>query len=270
MLQDTLRVQRPDVGVHPPEDRPLVLGPAEHRLGNHAAGDRGDAPGVGPVHVQPGVHQAAEAAVHHRRAGGQCRHDGQHQADGGVQAPELVVAGEGEVQVYRLEVGPAVSPAVEDAVIGLVDGAVLVGPEAHLGGRVHPGVHSGGHEPPAPRRKQRVDPPHVLLERGRQRVERRRRPVGLHLHHVQHQLVGPGDRAQLDLGRVASGHGVKQLVGDGQDGQAPGGDDHVFQLDAEAFEQVQGARISHRGLSGPCGVRSAAAGRSRSGGRAPA
>ena len=57
-----------------------------------------------------------------------------------------------------LEVRPAVSAAVEDAVEGLVDLPAAVRPDPKLAGRIHPGVHGRGHQARAQRGEERVDP----------------------------------------------------------------------------------------------------------------
>ena len=66
-----------------------------------------------------------------------------------MQLPEFLVAVERKVDVGGLQVRPAVSLAVEDAVVSLVDVEAVVGPELHFGG-VHEGMCRRG-------QKHRVD-----------------------------------------------------------------------------------------------------------------
>jgi hypothetical protein len=65
----------------------------------------------------------------------------QQHADRRVEARELAVALEGEVQVHALHVRPAVLAAAEDPVEAPVDLGVLVRPEHELLRGVHPRVH---------------------------------------------------------------------------------------------------------------------------------
>ncbi len=90
-------------------------------------------------------------AVHDRRGGGQGRQDRQQQPDGGMQAAEFVVPAKADIEVDALQIGPAMALAGENAVVGLIDGAVAVGPQLGLPGRVHPGMHGARQQPAAER-----------------------------------------------------------------------------------------------------------------------
>src|SRR5690606_27617222 len=101
--------------------------------------------------------------------------------------------------VAALEVEPAVAAAVEDAVVGLVDLAVAVGPDGAFGGRVHERVHAARGEARAVRLEAPVD-----LGDGVDEVRLQAREVGdgaagLELDDVRGELVGGADGAELDV-----------------------------------------------------------------------
>lgn len=79
------------------------------------------------------------------------------------------------------------------------------------------------------------------------------RAVGLQFDHVGGQLVGPGDRPVVDVRHLAAAEITQQQVDGGPDVEAFPVHHHVFQLEAEAFEQVQ--RLLAHGILSP--VRSA-------------
>ena len=65
------------------------------------------------------------------------------------------------------------------------------------------------------------------------------RAVGLELDQMQGELVRPAERAPIDLHLVGAGHLFEELVGNRPHREALGVDDHVLDLDAEAFEQSE-------------------------------
>ena len=85
-------------------------------------------------------------SVGNRRARRQRRCQGKQQTNRRVQPRELHVVRERQIDVRALDVGPAVPPAIENAIVGLIDLAVLLGPEHRLDGRLHPWMHAGGHQ----------------------------------------------------------------------------------------------------------------------------
>ena len=181
---------------------------------------------------------AGRRAFDDGRAGGERRQDGQHHARRGVQAGELGVAREGQIQMHALQVGLAVLAAAEDAVVGPVDLGLGVRPQPRLAGGIHPRMHAGRHQPRAERREPGVDRAHLVLEAGRQEFERRLRAGVLELDEVEHDLVGPGVAAAPDLGAAAGR--LQQGVGDRHHRERVAVDDHVLELDAVAGEGVQG------------------------------
>jgi hypothetical protein len=113
-------------------------------------------------------------------------------------AAELRVVGEGQVDVHALQVRPAVAAAVEDAIEGPVDHIVLVRPQTHFGGRIHPRMHRRRHQARIQRREQAgrcARRPGTM----RRAASSGGRAVRLELDDVQRELVRPCDRAALDV-----------------------------------------------------------------------
>ncbi len=164
---------------------------------------------------------------------------GSTHANGGVQPGELGVVGKRQVQMDGLQVGPAVPAAIEDAVERLVDEAVIVRPNHHLAVRVHPGMHGGGQQPGPERLEEGIDAADAGVELGGKRGQRAGRLGRLQLDDVGRQLVRPGDLADLDVGDDLAGDGLEHSIGDRPHVERPGVDDHVLQLDAERFKEVQ-------------------------------
>jgi len=189
--------------------------------------------------VHAAVEQARQPAVQDGRAGGERGDDGEQEPDRRVQAGELGVAVEGEVGVDALQVRPPVPARAEDAVEGAVDGVVLVRPQHGLPLGIHPRVRGGRHETAADGHQDVSDGGDVACERGVEAAEPARRPVGLQLDHVVDELVGPRQVALLDLGDIVAGHREENLVGGGEHVERVGVDDHVLELDPEAFEEVE-------------------------------
>ena len=156
-----------------------------------------------------------------------------------MEAAELLVIPEREIDVNALEVGPAVTAAVEDAVERLVDAVVLVRPELRLRLRAHPRVHRRRHQPGTERTQYPVDPLGIAVEDIGEARQVRPGTVRLQLDDVQNQLVGPGQLVDLDLGGEGAGHREQDLVGDRPDRERRAIDDHVLQLDPDAFEEAE-------------------------------
>jgi hypothetical protein len=158
-----------------------------------------------------------------------------------VEPAELVVVGEGQVDVRALEVAPAVAPAAEDAVVGAVDLVVLVRPEAVSRG-VHPGVHRRGHEA-AFMGSSSVDP-RTWPGTSSARPSSDGGPLGLELDDVEGELVRPRDGAAgtvgLDSATSAPALPSEELVADGRHVERVAVDDHVLEFDAEGVEQAEG------------------------------
>ncbi len=161
-----------------------------------------------------------------------------------MEAVEFVVAAEGEVEVGGLEIGPAVASAVEEAVEGFVDGFVAVGPQAGFAVGVHPGMHGGGQQAGFVVAEHLVEGADFGLKEVGEAVEGGGGAVGLHFEDVEDDLVGPADGAGADFVLAGGADGVDEAVGDGQDVEGVGIDDHVFEFDAVAFEQGEG-RAGH-------------------------
>src|SRR5690606_18614180 len=95
--------------VDAPEQLLLVLVDGANRLRNDIARDRWDPLAVAAVRDEPVVRDAAQRAVDGRRARGKPREDRQQQPDRRVQARELLVVRERQVQMSALQVRPAVA-----------------------------------------------------------------------------------------------------------------------------------------------------------------
>ena len=166
-----------------------------------------------------------------------------------MQPGELVIVGEGQVEVHALQVGLAVLPAAEDAVVGLVDGRVVVGPQTRFGGGVHPRMHAARHEAGTEGRQQPVDDADLGLEAGGKGFERGLGADVLELDEMQHDLVGPAEASAIDVQPHASRGRPQQGVGDRHDRQRLAIHDHVFQLDAVARKGVQRRGRTHQALT---------------------
>jgi hypothetical protein len=86
-----------------------------------------------PVGCHAAVDETGVAPFHDRRTRRQRRQQGQQQPGGGMQTRKLGVAGEGQIQVHALQVGPAVLPRIEDAVVSAVDLGMSVRPQPRFG-----------------------------------------------------------------------------------------------------------------------------------------
>jgi len=106
------------------------------------------------------------AAIDNRGAGRQGRQNRQQHANSGMEAAELFIVSKGQIQMTALQVRPAVAAAVEYFVIGLVDGAVMVGPEPGLPEGVHPGMGAAGHKSGLEILEDGIDLSYVLLKKG--------------------------------------------------------------------------------------------------------
>ncbi|OIQ70291.1 hypothetical protein GALL_480980 [mine drainage metagenome] len=239
MPQHALRVVRRNLPVHRGENPRLVVGAARHRVRDHPPDQGRNLALVAAVVFHAKIHEAAEPALGKRRARCQRREHGQQQADGGVQAGKFVIAGERQVEVHALQIGPAMASAVEGAVVALVNFRMLVRPQAGFRTRVHPGMHGAGHEARAPGFEQAVDMPDLGLEERRQGLECRDRRRVFELGHMQHQFVGPGGRPSRHIRDVLPLPLAQQLVGNRQHRQGVPVHDHVFQLDAVAGKGME-------------------------------
>jgi hypothetical protein len=196
--------------------------------------------------LHAGVEGLAGAAVGDWRACGERRQDGQDEPHRGVQPGEFGVVGEGQVEVHALQVGLAVLPAAEDAVVRPVDRRPGVRPQLRVGRGVHPGMHGGGHEARAEGSQRPVDAPDFGLKACDQRLERGVGAGVLDFDEVQHDLVGPGEVPVRDRRQRVPRRRAQQAVGDRHDREGLPVDDHVLQLDAVAPEGVQRGRRIHR------------------------
>src|SRR5207237_4861452 len=68
----------------------------------------------------------------------------QDQANRGVKSRELLVIAERKVDMHALDVGPTVTTAIEDPIVGPVDIRLILGPQHGFVARTHPWVHSRG------------------------------------------------------------------------------------------------------------------------------
>ena len=246
-FEDAVGVEGGEIAGDAVEDLGLVAGAGGDPFGDGAAGDGGDAVAVMAVGFQAHVEAGGAAAFEVGGAGGEGGQEGENQPDGGVEAVEFGVAAEGEVEVGGLEIGPAVAAAVEESVEGFVDGFVAVGPEAGFAVGIHPGVHGGGEQAGFVVAEHVVESADVGLEESGEAVESGDGAVGFHFEDVENELVGPADGAVTDFVFAGGADGVDEAIGDGQDVESVGIDDHVFEFDAVAFEQGEG-RAGHRAV----------------------
>ena len=168
-----------------------------------------------------------------------------------MQARELLVTRERQVEVCALQVRPAVSRASEDPVESVVDFGVLVGPELGLGERVHPRMHGPGHEPRTQRCQLLVGPAHVVMKSAHQPRQGGSRSCGLELEDVEGELVRPADAVDLRLLAGRRRHPLHELVADGLHRERPGVDDHGLDLDTVRLEEAGPGALGERrgGLS---------------------
>ncbi len=137
------------VGIERFENQPMIFGRRENRLRNHAAGRQREScrqfccdrrPAACRAGRRPAVDESASWPASAGKIGSSTRMAACSRANSASSA-------KGKVQVDGLQVGPAMSAAIEDAVERLVDDAVIVRPDHHLAVRVHPGVHGRRHQP---------------------------------------------------------------------------------------------------------------------------
>ena len=160
-----------------------------------------------------------------------------------MEAPELTIPVEREVEVRTLEVRPPVSGAAEDPVERLVDDVVLVGPQVRLLRRIHPWVDAARKETAAEIAQCGIGGGHLGSEVLTESSERGRRSVGLQLQYMEDQLVGPRDLAPLELRHGLAGHRLHEPVAHRPDVQLLLVDDHVLDLDAIPVEEAQAAHL---------------------------
>src|SRR5262249_4676469 len=133
----------------------------------------------------------------------------------------------------------AVAGGSEDTVECGVDLVVFVGPETRLAPRVHPRMRRARHEAAAFALEDLVDFAYMAGEKVVKTAQAGGGAVGLDLHHVQHELVGPGESAALHFGGVFARHGVDDVVAAGKDIECARVDDHVLDLDPDTFEETE-------------------------------
>lgn len=218
---------------------------AENRLRDYFAGNRWDPLRVGAIDLQPVVQGRLQDAVDDRGAGGKSGQDRQEETDGRVQPPEFLIVSEGEVEMGRLQVRPAMAPAVEDPVVGLVDLVVMVRPQFRFPERVHPGMGAGWEEAGVVVGQNLVDPADIGLKERQDGGQRIHRQAGLEFDDVQGQFVGPADPRFQILGRIVAGDGMEDLVADRLNVEGPAIYDHVFQFNADAGKEVQWCLVAH-------------------------
>ena len=127
------------------------------RFGNDPSRDRRDAFAVEAIHIEAIIEIRRQISIGDWRARRQRGDQRQQQANGCVQAHELVLIREWEVEVDRLQIAPSMSPAVEDSVEGLVDLLISVWPKFGFTVRVHPRMHSGRQEAESAMSQMEVD-----------------------------------------------------------------------------------------------------------------
>ncbi len=154
-----------------------------------------------------------------------------------MQTTELVIARKRQIEMHALQVGPAMSAAVEDPVKGFVDGAVIMRPEFQFPVGIHPRVHRRRQQPRVHPRKNFIDPLDVRQKLFRQPGEYGGRAVGLQLDDVQGQFVRPRDRPALDIGNDLPRLGSQHLIRDWPHIERGGIDEHVLQFHTKSREQ---------------------------------
>src|SRR5690606_12908975 len=110
----------------------------EHRLRDHVPRNGRDARTIVAIKLEPIIHTAGTAVLHQRRTRGKTGEQRQYQADGRMQAAELLIIRERQVDVHALEVAPSMAPAVEYAIESPVDFVKVVRPKANFAQGAHP------------------------------------------------------------------------------------------------------------------------------------
>jgi len=106
-------------------------------------------------------------------------------------------------------------------------------------------MHGGWHQPAIQGCQAAVDRCDALLKGVGQSLQAGGGAVGFQFDDMQYQFVGPTQRARFNLVGQVSRLGGQELIGDGQDREGPAVDDHIFEFDADAFEEVQWSRSIH-------------------------
>jgi hypothetical protein len=182
------------------------------------------------------VEIAGPRTLGERRAGGERRHERQHEAHRSVQALELLVVRERKVDVHALEVGPAMTTTVEYRVVRPVDRRPGVRPQPGFVARVHPRVHPGAEQARAVRGEHRIEPLRLVLEGVTSDGQKTSRKGILDLDQVQSKLVGHAELAGDGFLDHFSSEIDEQAVGNRHDVERLAVDDHVLELDAATAE----------------------------------
>ena len=188
-----------DLNIHGSENALLVVRSVGHRLGNYLTGDSRNASGVVPIGFQAVIQNSGIAAFDYRGAGRDRGQQWQDQANRGVKSRELLVIAEGQVDMYALDVGPAVTTAIEDPIIGSVDIRLILGPQHRFVARTHPRVHSRRQKASGDWLENIIRGAYLALEVCLQRFEVRCRSDILYLDYVGDKLIGPSKLAALDI-----------------------------------------------------------------------
>src|SRR5437868_14753636 len=220
-----------DLNIHGSENALLVVRSVGHRLGNYLAGDSRDASGGVPIGFQAVIQNSGIAAFDYRGAGRDRGQQWQDQANRGVKSRELLVIAEGKVDMYALDVGPAVTTAIEDPIIGPVDIRLILGPQHRFVARTHPRVHSRRQKASGDWLENIIRGAYLALEVCLQRFEVRCRSDILYLDYVSDKLVGPSKPAALDVRGLAPRKSTQQLLGKRAHGEGFPVDNGVLQLD---------------------------------------
>ncbi len=120
----------------------MVIGLRKNRLRDDAARRERDPSAIVPIDIQSCVQVLRQPALEDGRTGRKRRQDRQQHANGGMQTGEFGIVGERQIQMDGLQIGPAMSAAIEDAMERFINDAVVVRPDHHLAIRIHPGMHA--------------------------------------------------------------------------------------------------------------------------------
>jgi hypothetical protein len=151
-----------------------------------------------------------------------------------MQASELLVARERQVDGEALLIRPAVAPARENSVEPLVGEALRIARPKPRGAGIEPGVHRRGHEAQPLAAEPLVRRANGRGEGVRQAIERAPRCLAAELEDVQRKRVAEFDGAVLDR----CGAGFEELVGARRRVEALTVDEHVLDRDPVALEQT--------------------------------
>ena len=234
-----LGIVRGDSLLHLVENHLVVFVVAERRFRDNLARDFGDFVLVVAINFDAGVAVAGVLAVEIRTAGGNGGNHRQQQTDSSMELAKFLVAVKGKVQMRALQVCPAVTLAVENAVVSLVNVEAIVRPEFHFC-RIHERVASAW-------QKHRVDFFELLVRTAdfveeplAKSVKCRFGVCALEFEHMAYKFVRKPDIIVFDVRKLVAVFIFSEgYIGARQHVQRVAIDNHEFHFNAEAFPKFE-------------------------------